>query len=180
MIGLRQPWQCYNRPWATHTVGQRRELNVIIALALYTWSGYIGCDILSSTLKRIHDQTMSIMAYFHLPMTEHMIGQRSALHANMALEKHTRSNDVGHSTPSFPLGSTRRQTMSDMTCHLCPCTTHMVNGVSRGMPLSPFDNIHGQNTSCVACHHCSWQAHMVTRCQPLQCPHCSFNPHTMK
>ena len=156
MIGLRQPWQCYNRPWATHTVGQRRELNVIIALALYTWSGYIGCDILSSTLKRIHDQTMSIMAYYHLPMTEHMIGQRSALHANMALGKHTRSNDVGHSIPSFPLGSTRRQMMSDMTCHLCPWTAHMVNGVRHGMPLLPFDNIHGKNTSGVSCHHCSW------------------------
>uniref|UniRef100_A0A494G8I4 Uncharacterized protein n=1 Tax=Solanum lycopersicum TaxID=4081 RepID=A0A494G8I4_SOLLC len=152
MIGLRQPWQCYNRPWAPHIVEQRRELNVIIALVLYTWSVYIGCDILSSPLERIHDQTMLIMAYYNLPMTEHMIGQRRALHVNMALGKHTRSNYVGHSIPSFPLGSTRHQTMSDMTCHLCPWTANMVNGVGRVMPLSPFDNIHGQNTSGLAAH----------------------------
>ena len=134
MIRLRQPWQSYNRPWAAHTVGQRRALNVIIALALYTWSGYIGCNILSSPLERIYDKTMSIMEHYHLPITEHMIGQRRALHANMALGKHTRSNDVGHSIQSYPLGSTHREMMSDMTCHLFPWTAHMVNGVGRGMP----------------------------------------------
>uniref|UniRef100_A0A494G8J5 Uncharacterized protein n=1 Tax=Solanum lycopersicum TaxID=4081 RepID=A0A494G8J5_SOLLC len=81
---------------------------------------------------------MSIMAYYHLPMNEHMIGQRRALHANMALGKHTRSNDVWHSIPSFPLGSIRRQTMSDDTCHLCPWTAHMVNGVGRVIHYRPL------------------------------------------
>ena len=32
MVGRRQPWQCYNRPWTAHTVGLRLTSNVIIAL----------------------------------------------------------------------------------------------------------------------------------------------------
>ena len=59
----------------------------------------------------------------------------------MALNKNTRSDDVGHSIPSFPFGSTRRQMISDVTCHLRPLIAHMVKDIGSGMPSSPFDNI---------------------------------------
>ena len=144
MIGLRQPWQFYNCPWATHTVGQRRALNVIIALALYTWSGYIGCDILSSPLERIHDQTMSIMAYYHLPMNEHMIGQ----HAIIALVHRTRSDDVGCGNAIIALGMHIRW-----------------DDVSHGMPSFPLEGIHNRTTLGVAYYHRPLIAHSIERCR---------------
>ena len=120
MIGLRQPWQSYNRPWVAHTVRQRRALNVIISLAQYTWSGYIGCNILSSPFERIHDQTMLIMEYYHVPMTEQMIGQRRALHANMALGKRTRSDNVGCKMPSLTLDRIHDSTKSAVASYHSP------------------------------------------------------------
>uniref|UniRef100_A0A494G8I0 Uncharacterized protein n=1 Tax=Solanum lycopersicum TaxID=4081 RepID=A0A494G8I0_SOLLC len=123
---------------------------------------------------------MSIMAHYHLPITEHMIGQRKALHANMALGKHTRSNDVGHSIQSYPLGSTHREMMSDMTCHLFPWTAahdvgrrkawHSIitigqhkrsNNVMFDMPSSTLDSTRGGKTLSVEYHNCLWIAYMV-------------------
>ena len=73
MIELRQPWQSYNRPWAVHTVGRRWALNVIIALGQYTLSYYIGCEMLSSPLERIHDWMMSGVTCSHRSWTSHPI-----------------------------------------------------------------------------------------------------------
>ena len=143
MVGRRQPWQCYNRPWTAHTVGLRRTLNVIIALGLYTWLDYIGCEILPSPLEGIHDWKMSGITCYHRPWTSHTIGGCRAWHASMSLGQHTWLDDVRRGMPFSPLdnihggmrlraiissqlGSTRGRMMSGVTCHHCPWTTHTV------------------------------------------------------
>ena len=58
---------CYNLPWEAHTVGQCRVWQHIF------------------TVESIHDQWTSGVAYYHSPISEHMIGPRRALHDHMAL-----------------------------------------------------------------------------------------------
>uniref|UniRef100_A0A494G8H2 Uncharacterized protein n=1 Tax=Solanum lycopersicum TaxID=4081 RepID=A0A494G8H2_SOLLC len=92
--GLRQPWQCYNRPCQAHTIGQRWALNVIIALGKYTWSDYVGYDMLSSPLEIIHNWMMPGVIGYHRPCTSHTIIRFWAWHGRMALRHHTWLDDI--------------------------------------------------------------------------------------
>ena len=151
MIGLRQPWQYYNRPWAVHTVGRRWALNVIITLGQYAWLYCIGCEMLSSPLERIPYLTMLGVTCYHRPWTSHTIGRCRAWHAHMSLRKQTWLDGIRRgmplspldnihggtrlrAMPSSPLGSTRGRMMSGATCHLCPWTTHTVELLRFGIP----------------------------------------------
>lgn len=116
-IGLRQPWQWYNRPWAAHWIRGRRALNMIIALGQYTWSDYIGCEMLSSPLERIQDWTMSGVTCSHRPWISHTIGGCRAWQARMSHGQHTWLDDIRHGMPSSPLENIHGGTRSSMLCH---------------------------------------------------------------
>ena len=102
-VRRRQPWQFYNRPWTTHTVVLRRTLTLIIALGQYTSSDYIGCEMLSSPLERIHYLKMSGVTCYGRPWTSHTIRGCWAWHARMSLEQHTWLDDIRRGMPLSPL-----------------------------------------------------------------------------
>ena len=135
-------------------------MECIIALGQYTWSDYIGCEMLSSPLEKIHDLKMSGVTCYHRPWTSHMIGGCRAWHACMSLGQHTWLDDVKRGIPlshldnihggtilrailSSPLGSTRGRMMSGVICHHCSWTTHTVGRLRLGMPSSHLDSIYG-------------------------------------
>ena len=146
MIGLRQPWQYYNRPWVVHTVRRRWALNVIIALGQYAWLYYIGCEMLSSPLERIHDLRMSGITCYHHPWTSHtigrcrgvacphvpsvadMVGWHPAWDAIISFGQHTWWDEIA----CYAIIAIRKHTQSD--------------DVRRDMPSLPLDNTHGATT----------------------------------
>ena len=153
---------------------------MIISLGQYTWSDYIGCEMLSSPLERIHDFKVLGVTCYHRPWTSHTIGGCRASVARMSLGQHTWLDDVRHRIPllpldnihggtrlrailSSPLGRARGRMMSGVTCHNCPWTTHMVGRLRLGMPSSHLDSIYGWRTSREACHHVPCPEHKVER-----------------
>ena len=143
---------------------------MIIALGQYTWSDYIGCDMLSSPLESIHDRTMLGVTGYHCPW------------------KSLRSYDVGRGMPAWPLGGTHAWITLGMGCHYRLCTTYMVGRdhacnaiiviwkhkwsddvgrympsfpsttltvgrLRRGMALSHLDSIYGRRMSGESFHH---------------------------
>ena len=91
------------------------------------------------------------------------VGRHRSWLSIIALGRQTWSNDVRHSMPSSPLGSTHGRTMSDVACHIAFCLHTQSNDVGRGMPSLPFGSTHGPTTSGVACHHRLWAAQTVER-----------------
>ena len=92
----------HRRPWEAHTVGRHRQ------------------GMLSLLKESIHSWTMSGVASYHRPCTEHTIKCCCAWHACMALRQHTRSDDDGRVMPSSALGNTNGRTMSDVACNHRP------------------------------------------------------------
>ena len=115
----------HHRPLTAYMIGICRAWHVIISLEKHTPSGNVGHCIPSSPLESIHDRTTSRVAYYHHPITEHMIGPRRAFNANMSLGQHKCSDDVGHGMPSSTFGSTRGWTTLSVKCNLRPWTAHI-------------------------------------------------------
>ena len=103
---------CHHRFWAAHTVERHRAWHSIIAFGKHTRSNDVGRGMTSPPLDNTHGQTKLAMTCHHRPCTARTVGRRQALHAITALEKHTRSNDVGLRMTSPPLERTHNRTTS--------------------------------------------------------------------
>ena len=110
----------HHRPLTTYMISLCRAWHAIISLGMQTLSGNVGRFIPSSPFESKHDRTTSGVAYYHRPMTEHIIGPRRELHAHMFLGLQTRSKDVRRGMPLSPSCSTNVWTTSGMTCHHRP------------------------------------------------------------
>ena len=159
-IGLRQPLSCNNLPWEALIVRRRRKLNVIIALGQYTWSEYVGYDMVSSPLESILNWTVWGVIGYHRPWTSHTIVRFRAWHARMAHRQHTWLDYVRRGMPSTPfdsihggwyracyaiiaIGSTSGRMMSGMSYHHCNWTTYTrMNYIRCGRHSSPLGSIH--------------------------------------
>ena len=119
-----------------------------ISLGKHTPLGNAGRGIPSTPLESIHDPMKSGVAYYHRPMTEHMIRPRRALHAHMALGRQTWPNNVRRDMPSPPLDNSNGRTTSGVESH------HRL-----------WNSSHYRTASAVACHHCPWATHAVERCR---------------
>ena len=90
---------------------------MIIALGKYTWSDYVGCDMLLSPLESIHDRTMSGITGYHCPWKSQTIVRCRAWHARIALGRHTWLDDVRNGMPLSPLYNIHGGTRSCLLCH---------------------------------------------------------------
>ena len=68
-------------------------------------------------LDSTHTRNTSDVECHHRLWTARTIGRRRACHAIIAFGQHTRSNDIRHSMPSSPLGSTNGRRTSRVACH---------------------------------------------------------------
>uniref|UniRef100_A0A3Q7EYF6 Uncharacterized protein n=1 Tax=Solanum lycopersicum TaxID=4081 RepID=A0A3Q7EYF6_SOLLC len=167
---------CHHRHWEAHMD--------------HTRSNNVGRAIPSSPLGSKDGQTTSCLTFHHSPWTIHTVGRRRALHAIIAFEKHTRSDDVGRSMPSSPLGSTHGRTTSTWNAIIVVGQHIWSDEDGRGTPSSPLgstkrsddhtrsddvgldmpswplDSTQGRMTSGVACLHCLWTAHTVIQRRP--------------
>ena len=84
------------RPWTARTVERRPAWHSIIAYGQQTRSNDVGRGMTSPPLDSTHDRTKLGMTCHHRPCTARTVGRRQAWYAITALEKHTRSNNVGH------------------------------------------------------------------------------------
>ncbi|TMW98648.1 hypothetical protein EJD97_003690 [Solanum chilense] len=148
----RQAWHAYYRPT---TVGRRSALEAIITLEQHTRSDDIEHGMPSSPFESTHDLTTSGVACHHGPLNEHTIEQRWALHAIIALGKHTRSDNVRRGILSSPLLC--------LALHAIIAIGHHTQSDDVGlhMPSSPLDNKPGGIMSSVPCHHCPCTTYMV-------------------
>ena len=105
---------------------QRRAWHDITALGQYTQSDDVGRCMTSPPLDSTHGRTMLGMTCHHRPCTARTVGQRQAWHAITALEKHTRSNDVGHGMTSPLLENTHSRMTLGVAWHHHSWTTHIV------------------------------------------------------
>ena len=115
----------HHLPLTAYMIRICRAWHAIFSLGKHTPSGNIRRGIPSSPSESIQDQTTSGVTYYDLPMTEHMIEPRRALHGHMSLGQHTWSDDVGHDMPSSTLGSTRCLMTLSMKSNLCPWTAYI-------------------------------------------------------
>ena len=115
----------HHLPLTAYMIRICRAWHAIFSLGKHTPSGNIRRGIPSSPSESIQDQTTSGVTYYDLPMTEHMIEPRRALHGHMSLRQHTWSNDVGHGNPSSQLCSTLGRMTYRVACPLWPlASTH--------------------------------------------------------
>ena len=91
---------CHHRPWAAHTVGQRRAWHAIIALGQHRRSDVVGHGMQSSPFCSTHGRTTSAVACRHCRWAAHTVERRRVCHAIIALGQHTRSDGVGCGMPS--------------------------------------------------------------------------------
>ena len=117
---------CHHHLWAAHTVERRRAWHAIIALRQHTQSKDVGRGMTSPPLYNTHCRTTSCVACHHRLWAAHMVEQRLAWHASIALRQHTQSKDVGRGMTSPPLDSTYGRTTSGVTCHHRLWTTYTV------------------------------------------------------
>ena len=92
--------------WAAHTVKRRPAWHHITTFGQHTQSNDVGRWMPSLPLSSTNSRAMLGFACHHRPWTARTVGRRQAWTAITALEKHTRSNDVGHGMTSPPLDST--------------------------------------------------------------------------
>ena len=170
---------CHHRIWTAHTVKHRRAWHAIIAFRQPKRSNDVERGMPSYPLDGKHGRTTSGMTCHHHLWTAHTVEQRRAWHAIIAFGQHTRSNDVRHGMPSYPLDSKHGRTTLGVTCHHRLWTAHTVechqvwhaiiafgqhtrsNDVGCGMTSPPLDSTHGRMTSGVAYHHRPWAAHTI-------------------
>ena len=134
----------HHRLWAAHTVGRRQAWHAITALEKHTRSNDVGHGMTSPPLDSTHGRTKLAMTCHHCPCTARTVGRRQAWHAITALEKHSRSNDVGHGMTSPTLDRThgrQRRAWHDITA-LGQHTQS--NDVGRGMTSAPLGSTHGR------------------------------------
>ena len=151
----------HQRHWTAHTVSnvkrgmssppldnthgrQCRVWHDITALGQHTPSNDVGRGMTSPPLDNTHGQTKLAMTCHHRPCTARTVGRRQAWHAITALEKHTRSNDVGRGMTSPPLDRThgrQRRAWHDITA-LGQHTQS--DDVGRSMTSPPLDSTHGR------------------------------------
>ena len=115
----------------------------------------------SPPLDSTHGQTKLGMTCHHRPCTARTVGRRLAWHAITALEKHTRSNNVGRGMTSPPLDNTHGRQHRAWHDIIAFGQHTRSNDVGNGMPSSPLGSTHDRTTSGVACHHSPWTANMV-------------------
>ena len=125
-----------------------------ISLGKHTPLGNVGRGIPSAPLESIHDRTKLGVAYYHHPMTEHMIGPCRALHALMALGQHMRSNDVERCVPLSPHATHTFGQLKSLLFIISLGHHTRSKNVRRGMQSSPLERIPSLTMSGMACHNC--------------------------
>ena len=145
-------------------VEQRRDSHDITAFGQHTRSNDIGRGMKSPPSDSTYGRTTSGMAFHHRLWAAHTVGRHQAWHAITALEKHTRSNNVGRGMTSSPLDRThgrqrrvwhditafRQHTrLNDVGCGMIssPLGSTRSNEIGRGMTSPPLDFTHDQTTS---------------------------------
>ena len=104
----------------------------------------IECRMSLSPFDCTHGQATYGVVCFSSPWTRYTVGRYQAWHLILALEYHTRSNDVEHGILPWPLDSTYAHKMSGVALHISPWKVHSV-GMKSG----------------VACHHGPWKTYTV-------------------
>ena len=105
---------CYHRLYTAHTVERRWTWHDITAFGQQTWSNDVGRDMPSPPLDRTHGRTTSSVAFHYGLWAAHMVEQRRAWHAIIALRRQTWSDDVRRYMPSPPLDSTCGRTTTSV------------------------------------------------------------------
>ena len=135
--------ECHHHPLMAYIVRLCRVWHAIISLGKHTPSGNVGCGIPSTPLEIIHGRTTLGVAYYHRPMSEHVIGLRRALHVHMALS------------------ITHGRMTSGVACHYLHVQHTRSDKVRNDMLSSPLGTTHGRTTLGVACHHRCWKEYPV-------------------
>ena len=117
---------CYRRLLMSHMVGRRQSWNARMSLGQETRSDDVGRGMPSSFLDNIQGQTMSHVACYHCPWTEHTVRRRRAWHAIIYLRLHKQSKDVERVMLSSSFDFTHGRTTSGMTCTHVPWAANMI------------------------------------------------------
>ena len=98
----------------------------------------------SSRLDGKHGRTTSGVVCHHCLKAAQAVRRRQALHAIIAFNQQTQSNDFGRGMTSSPLGSTQDRMMLGVSCHHRLWQHTQSDNVGGGMTSPPMDNTHGQ------------------------------------
>ena len=122
----------YCRLCTIYTVRRCRVWRLIIAHRQNKRSDDIERGFPSSPVDSTQRRTTSGVACHYHPWTAHTIRRRRAWNITVACGQNTRSNDVGPSMLSTPLGSTHSRTTPGVACQNSLWTTHTIEWYWRG------------------------------------------------
>ena len=117
----------------------------------------------SLPLESTHGRTTSGVAYHHHLWVAQTVERCRASHAIIALERRTRSYDVGSGMHHRLWAAHTIERRSAWNAIIALGRQTRSNDVRRDLPSPPLDSIHGRTMSGMACHHCLWEAHTVER-----------------